>query len=191
MATQDLSIARRELILGGQRSGKSRRAEQCAGAWLARSDAHRAVLIATATAHDEEMRDRIARHRMDRAQRVPGLGTIEAPLELGAALAAASTPQTLVVVDCLTLWLTNLLMPVDAAPRQMEAAEAALLAALRAAPGPVVLVSNEIGLGVIPMGREVRAFVDALGRLNQAVAAACERVTLMAAGLPLSLKEPA
>lgn len=181
-----------ELILGGQKSGKSRRAEQRAADWLARAPSHRAVLIATATAHDEEMRARIARHRADRAQRVPALATVEESLHLGAALARHSEPGTLVLVDCLTLWLTGLLMPAaaDAAPQDVETAQAALLHALRDARGPVVLVSNEIGLGVIPLGREVRDFVDALGRLNQAVAAACERVTLMAAGLPLSLKEP-
>jgi len=95
------------------------------------------------------------------------------------------------VVDCLTLWLTNLLMPMGepASAAQIAGAQDELLAALQAAPGPVVLVSNEIGLGVIPMGRETRAFVDALGRLNQQAALACERVTLMAAGLPLVLKD--
>jgi len=189
-----VTIARRELILGGQRSGKSRRAEGCAAEWLARSAAHGAVLIATAMPHDDEMRERIARHQVDRAQRVPGLATVEEPIALGPALARLSTPHTLVVIDCLTLWLTNLLMPVEPAPHgtaaSLERVQASLLRALRDARGPVVLVANEIGLGVIPMGGEVRAFVDALGRLNQEVAAVCERVTLMAAGLPLSLKEP-
>ncbi|MDR6535418.1 bifunctional adenosylcobinamide kinase/adenosylcobinamide-phosphate guanylyltransferase [Variovorax soli] len=183
----------RELILGGQRSGKSRRAEQRAADWLALDPAHRAVLIATATAHDEEMRERIARHRADRAQRVPGLVTVEEAVRLGPALARHSEPGTLVLIDCLTLWLTNLLMPAEsgsASPALAETAHAGLLHALHGARGPVLLVSNEIGLGVIPMGREARAFVDALGRLNQAVAGACDRVTLMAAGLPLRLKEP-
>ncbi|VTU30464.1 Adenosylcobinamide kinase [Variovorax sp. PBL-H6] len=181
----------RELVLGGQRSGKSRRAELRAAEWLTRDPAHRAVLIATATAHDEEMRERIARHRADRAQRVPGLVTVEEPVQLGAAVARHSEPGTLVLVDCLTLWLTNLRMPSDSsdAPPCARTAEMALLHALHDARGPVLLVSNEIGLGVIPMGRETRAFVDALGRLNQEVAAVCERVTLMAAGLPLHLKE--
>lgn len=194
MATEDLKPHERELILGGQRSGKSRRAEQRAAGWLALDPAHRAVLIATATAHDEEMRERIARHRADRAQRVPGLVTVEEPIQLGPALAWHSEPGTLVLVDCLTLWLTNLLMPTGsgrAAPSLADTAQTVLLHALHDARAPVLLVSNEIGLGVVPMGREARAFVDALGRLNQAVAAACDRVTLMAAGLPLSLKEPA
>ena len=184
----------RELILGGQKSGKSRRAELTAAAWLAASPSHDAVLVATAQPWDDEMRERIARHQEDRAQRVPGLRTVEEPLALAEAVAVHSTPQTMVLVDCLTLWLTNRLMPMPGAPAVTASpAQAidALLAALAHARGPVVLVGNEIGLGVIPMGREVRAFVDALGRLNQSVAAACDRVTLMVAGLPLTLKEPA
>ena len=184
----------RELILGGQKSGKSRRAELTAATWLAASPLRDAVLIATAQPWDDEMRERIARHQEERAQRVPGLRTVEEPLALAEAIAMHSAPQTLVLVDCLTLWLTNRLMPMPDAEASAESPEdaiAALLAALVDARGPVVLVGNEIGLGVIPMGREVRAFVDALGRLNQSVAAACDRVTLMVAGLPLTLKEPA
>lgn len=186
-----------EFILGGQKSGKSRRAEQRAIDWLAAAPgARRAVLIATAQAHDAEMRERIARHQADRAARVPALRTVEEPVELGRAIVSHSTPETLVLVDCLTLWLTNLLMPLRAeAARPVTRTPAAhaglLLEALREARGPVVLVGNEIGLGVIPLGRETRAFVDALGRLNQDVAAVCGRVTLMAAGLPLALKAPA
>lgn len=181
----------RELILGGQRSGKSRRGEMAAVAWLAADAAHDAVLIATAQPHDAEMHERIARHRADRAARVPGLRTVEEPRALPTTIVALSAPHTLVVVDCLTLWLTNLTMPLHGAPADAGDAAASLVAALCNARGPVVLVGNEIGLGVIPLGREVRAFVDALGQLNQAVAAACDRVTLMAAGLPLTLKEPA
>lgn len=189
-----LTFARRELILGGQRSGKSRRAELLARHWLAQSTAHSAVLIATAQPWDDEMRERIARHQQDRAQRVPGMRTVEEPLELAQALSRHSQPETLVVVDCLTLWLTNLLMPADVLEEkrplaQYERAQAAmLLIAIKNAAGPVVLVGNEIGLGVIPLGRETRDFVDALGRLNQEVAQACERVSFMAAGLPLTLK---
>jgi len=185
-------IARSELILGGQRSGKSRRAELLARDWLAAATAHRAVMVATGQAWDAEMRERIARHQADRAARVPGMLTVEEPLALADAVRRHSDPQTLIVVDCLTLWLTNLTMTADPAQALGEGAVIAagqdLCATITAAPGPVVLVGNEIGLGVIPMGREVRAFVDALGRLNQQVAAACERVTLMAAGLPLTLK---
>lgn len=207
-------IARSELILGGQKSGKSRRAELLARAWLAQSPNHRAVMIATAQAWDDEMRQRIARHQVDRAQRVPGMTTVEEPLKLAEAIQTHSRADTLIVVDCLTLWLTNWLMPAevelttdtpaahggqpDALQRFIENQPVAqvnqghiaiLLEAIKRASGPLVLVGNEIGLGVIPMGREVRAFVDALGVLNQSVAAACQRVTLMAAGLPLTLKE--
>ena len=194
-----LSMARSELILGGQKSGKSRRAELLARDWLAQDGAHRALLIATGQPWDDEMRARIARHQVDRAARVPGMATVEEPLDLASALRQHSTVQTLVVVDCLTLWLTNWTMPMDdSAPKfkpnqplahDWQAQVALFLEAIGCAPGPVVLVGNEIGLGVIPLGSEVRAFVDALGVLNQQVAQTCQRVTLMAAGLPLCLKD--
>ncbi len=206
------SIARSELILGGQKSGKSRRAEALAQAWLAQSGQNQAVLIATALACDDEMRLRIARHQADRLLRVPGMTTVEEPWQLAQAIRAHSRPDTLIVVDCLTLWLTNWLMPFDAAsaPHQPPGPEtslndesnqpsvpvhtaqiAMLLKAIVRVSGPLVLVGNEIGLGVIPIGREVRCFVDALGNLNQDVARTCQRVTLMAAGLPLTLKDVA
>ena len=203
-----LTVARSELILGGQKSGKSRRAESLAAAWLAVSPSHSAVLVATAQPWDGEMHDRIARHQVDRALHVPGMATIEEPLALAEAITRHSRAHTLVVVDCLTLWLTNLLMPaakaaVDApveAPaklhQKIEVFPSILrdkldtfLIAIQKARGPLILVGNEIGLGVIPLGREVRAFVDVLGRLNQDVATICQRVTLMAAGLPLTLKD--
>jgi len=197
--TTTTTIATSELILGGQRSGKSRRAEMLARQWLDASAAHHAVLIATAQPWDDEMRQRIARHQADRAMRVPGMQTAEVHFELGQAIHRLSQPDTLVVVDCLTLWLTNLLMPMQSPDGQNTFAESdnaaladvpiqALLQSVAQAPGPVVLVGNEIGMGVIPMGAQVRAFVDTLGRLNQEVARACDRVTLMAAGLPLTLK---
>ncbi|MFZ2309394.1 MAG: bifunctional adenosylcobinamide kinase/adenosylcobinamide-phosphate guanylyltransferase [Rhodoferax sp.] len=222
----NLTLARSEFILGGQKSGKSRRAEMLARQWLDASADHRAVLIATAQPWDDEMRERIARHQADRAERVPGMQTVEEPVALAKAIVQHSRPNTLLVVDCLTLWLTNLRMPMESdsvdhpggwaaerfapcpppalrappLPTQnaqppsllatVESAQVAMfLGAIDAAPGPLVLVGNEIGLGVIPMGAEVRAFVDALGRLNQDVAQRCQCVTLMAAGLPLTLKE--
>lgn len=198
MADAPWALARSEFILGGQKSGKSRRAEALAQRWLTASASHRAVLIATAQPWDAEMGERIARHQADRADRVPGMLTVEEPLALAQALQQHSAPQTLVVVDCLTLWLTNCLMPMTGLEETpmppvatCQAQAALLLDAIHAAPGPVVLVGNEIGLGVIPMGSQVRAFVDALGRLNQDVAKCCERVTLMAAGLPLILKSDA
>ena len=191
----ELRVARSELILGGQKSGKTARAEQLAAAWLALSPAHRAVYIATAQAWDGEMRERIARHRSQRAQRVPAMETVEEPFELARAIGTHSRGHTLVVVDCLTLWLTARLLPAAGAAgggaAQHGAEDAAMAAAIAAAAGPLVLVSNEIGLGVVPLGPETRAFVDALGRLNQQAALACDRVTLMAAGLPLVLKDQA
>jgi adenosylcobinamide kinase/adenosylcobinamide-phosphate guanylyltransferase len=183
---ESLTVARSELILGGQRSGKSRRAETLARTWLAQAPGHRAVLIATGYAGDEEMHERIAHHQRERALRVPGLRTVEEPLHLAQAITTHSRSDTLIVVDCLTLWLTNHLMPVGGVAG--EPPIESMLEALRQAPGPVVLVGNEIGLGVIPLGREVRTFVDELGRLNQDVARCCERVSFMAAGLPLTLK---
>ena len=144
------------------------------------------------------MRERISRHQRDRAARVPGLVTVEEPLALAQAMRRFGDGNTLVLVDCLTLWLTNLRMPgqqdASGPPEAVQdetAAVALLLEAMDAARGPLVLVGNEIGLGVIPLGAQVRAFVDALGRLNQEVAQRCARVTLMAAGLPLVLKESA
>ncbi|MDO8320071.1 bifunctional adenosylcobinamide kinase/adenosylcobinamide-phosphate guanylyltransferase [Rhodoferax sp.] len=194
--TATLRVARSELILGGQKSGKSRRAEALAQAWLSQSGTHQVVLIATAQAGDDEMRQRITRHQADRAQRLPGITTLEEPLALAEAICRHSRRDTLIIVDCLTLWLTNGLMPVQVAPAAAQSPAvdqasrtAQLLQAIADAVGPLVLVGNEIGLGVIPIGREVRAFVDALGLLNQRVAQLCQRVTLMAAGLPLTLKE--
>jgi adenosylcobinamide kinase/adenosylcobinamide-phosphate guanylyltransferase len=197
---QPTNIAASELLLGGQRSGKSRRAEMLARQWLDANTDHKAVLIATAQPWDDEMRSRIARHQADRAERVPGMQTSEVPVALAAALTRLSRPDTLVVVDCLTLWLTNLMMPMAGVGGQNAFAEIdnaaladspiqALLQSIAQAAGPVVLVGNEIGMGVIPMGAQVRAFVDTLGRLNQDVARVCSRVTLMAAGLPLTLKD--
>lgn len=182
-----------ELILGGQRSGKSRRAEVLAQQWLAQNSANVAVMVATAQPWDDEMRLRIARHQADRAARVVGMQTVEEPYALGETIARWSLAHTLVVVDCLTLWLTNFLMPMPpsgqrASPRDTTQPIADLLAALQKAAGPVVLVGNEIGMGVIPLGEEVRRFVDELGRLNQGVANACQRVTLMVAGQAMVLK---
>lgn len=183
------------LILGGARSGKSAAAEAQAAGWLAADPAHEALLLATALPADGEMAARIARHRADRALRLPALRCIEVPLALPEALAEwAGTPaaaQRLLVVDCLTLWLTQCLLPPQGeglSDAAWLARQQALLHALAASRGPVVLVSNEIGLGVLPLHAQARRCVDALGRLHQALAAACPRVMLMVAGLPLLLK---
>lgn len=179
-----------QLILGGARSGKSRAAEARAAAWLQADGRHRATLVATALAGDAEMAARIARHREDRALRLPQLELVEAPRQLGAALRAQAQPGRLLVVDCLTLWLSQCLLPPAGAPAaDWPAEQEALFAALRQAPAPVVLVSNEIGLGVMPLSAEARRCVDALGLLHQQVAAHCARVTLMVAGCALDLKD--
>ena len=182
-----------ELILGGQRSGKSRCAEWRAARWLV-PPGRSAVLLATALAGDAEMVARIAQHRADRARRVPELQAVEEPRELARTLLQHSAPQRLVVVDCLTLWLTNLLMPWQGAALDAVAwstVRLTFLDALVVAPGPVLLVSNEIGLGLSPMSAETRRFVDELGRLHQDLAARCERVTLMVAGIEVAVKSAA
>jgi adenosylcobinamide kinase/adenosylcobinamide-phosphate guanylyltransferase len=178
-----------ELILGGQRSGKSRCAEERAQAWLQQAG-HEAVLVATALGQDDEMRARIARHRADRSSR---LTTAEVPHDLASALRCFSAPHRLVVIDCLTLWLTNLLMPMQGPAlghSEWGARRQALCDALAVVKGPVVLVSNEIGLGLSPMSPEARRFVDELGHLHQAVARDASRVTLMVAGLEVNVKGP-
>ncbi len=163
------------LILGGARSGKSRAAlDLCA-------DFRPRTYIATAEAGDEEMAERIARHQ---AERDPGWTIQEVPRELVPALATAAEAQGAVLVDCLTLWLANLM----AAEDEVEEATDILVDALTDVPGRVVLVSNEVGLGLVPETPLGRRFRDAQGRLNQRVAAACQHVVFMAAGLKLTLK---
>jgi adenosylcobinamide kinase / adenosylcobinamide-phosphate guanylyltransferase len=180
----------RELILGGQKSGKSNTAEARATRWLKMAD-RQALLVATALAGDAEMAARIARHREERAARIPRLNTLEQADGLPELLVEWSRPHRLIIVDCLTLWLTQLLLPQDATPMAQTAVQAqidALAAAVRGAPGPVILVSNEIGLGVSPLSAEARRFIDALGILHQSVAAVCDRVTLMVAGCEMTIR---
>lgn len=176
-------MSNHHLLIGGQRSGKSRHAERLGLAWLRQASHHRVTVVATALASDDEMRLRIERHRLDRPT---GFDTVESPLNLGEALRQQASPERLLIVDCLTLWLTNALMPqkvgIANAWQSWPDLRSDLLDALRLISSPVVLVSNEIGWGVIPMGAEVRNFVDELGHLNQSVAQCCEHVTLMAAG---------
>lgn len=164
------------LIVGGQRSGKSRQAEALALRWPGRVS-----VVATALAADDEMRTRIAHHR---AARPAHFATVEAPLALSQALAAADAADRLVIVDCLTLWLVNWLMPMTGAPDLTGWADerAALLALLPRLQSTVLFVSNEVGWGVSPLGREARDYVDELGRLNQDIARRCGRLTLMVAG---------
>ena len=163
-------------VLGGARSGKSRFAQARAEALVGDL-----LFVATAQAYDDEMADRIARHRADRG---PRWTTLEAPLALPEAVAAQAEPGRVVLVDCLTLWTTNLLL----GDRDIPAATHALVAALAQAAGPVILVANEVGLGIVPDNALARAFRDAAGTVNQAVAAAADEVQFVAAGLPLRLK---
>lgn len=187
------AVPQHELILGGCKSGKSRQAEQRAAAWLRGAPGRSALLLATAQAGDAEMAARIARHQADRASRLPQLAVCELPDPdaLAAAISRHSTPLQLLLVDCLTLWLVQRLMPLQRPPDDdtaLAAAQQSLLQALRQARGPVVLVSNEIGLGVLPLGPEVRRYADALGLLHQQLAGLCGRVTLMVAGCALAVQ---
>jgi adenosylcobinamide kinase/adenosylcobinamide-phosphate guanylyltransferase len=180
-----------ELVLGGQRSGKSRWAEQRLIDWRDAAPHHAVVLVATAQAHDEEMRARIARHQQDRAERLAELRLIESHGDLLGELRTLSHPDTLVVIDCLTLWVTQQLMPLSGVPRRQDQVMSTieqLAQAVTQLPGPVVMVSNETGLGIVPLGTEVRNWVDTVGFMNQRLARACTRVTFMVAGLPMVLK---
>jgi adenosylcobinamide kinase / adenosylcobinamide-phosphate guanylyltransferase len=163
-------------ILGGARSGKSRRAQS-----LAEQVSPSRLYLATAEARDEEMTERIRRHRNDRGA---GWQTLEEPLELAGALQKHAEPGQVILVDCLTLWLSNLFE----AQRSVVNETALLCRTLKAASGDVILVSNEIGLGLVPDNALSRSFRDDQGRLNQAVAEAADVVEFIAAGLPLRLK---
>jgi len=179
----------RTLVFGGARSGKSAHAER-----LAAASGKEVVYIATAAAGDAEMSARIALHR---AQRPPHWRTVEEPIALASALAEWRSPQRLVLVDCLTLWLSNLMFSEGTQypdvgtielPARFHEQRAALLEELSAGRGDIVLVSNEVGMGIVPWGAVSRSYADEAGRLNQSVAAVCDRVAFVAAGLPLMLK---
>lgn len=164
------------LVLGGARSGKSRFAQ-------ARAEAEEGALvyIATGQAFDTEMAERIERHRADRG---PRWRTVEAPLALAGAIAAEARPGQVVLVDCLTLWASHLML----GEQDIEAETKHLAEAIRAARGPLILVSNEVGLGIVPENALARRFRDVAGRINQAVAEIVAEAVFVAAGLPLRLK---
>lgn len=164
------------LVLGGARSGKSVWAENCAA-----STALEVVYIASAEIRDEEMSARIARHRQ---QRPVHWRTVEEPVELAAVIRQEALSGRCLLIDCLTLWVTNLLLN----DSNMAEARADLIDALTASEGEVILVSNETGCGVVPMGELSRRFVDEAGWLNQQVAAVADEVVYMVAGLPMYLK---
>lgn len=164
-------------ILGGARSGKSRYAQRRAEAFPGKL-----IFIATAQAFDAEMTDRIAQHRMDRGGR---WSTVEAPLDLATAIATHDAPDTILLIDCLTLWASNLMLQDRDIPRET----ARLVTAIRATYGPLILVANEVGLGIVPDNALARRFRDVAGSINQAVAAASDEAVMMFAGLPMWLKK--
>lgn len=167
------------LVLGGARSGKSGFAER-----LVAQSGLAPVYVATGQAGDGEMADRIARHR---ARRGSLWRTVEEPLDLAGALARHDLPAFAILVDCLTLWLSNVM----AAGRDVEAMAAELVATLARMKAPVVLVASEVGLGIVPDNALARAYRDRAGELNQRIAARADAVWFVAAGLPLALKRPA
>lgn len=164
------------LVLGGARSGKSRHAEQ-----LTLATGHEPWYVATGTAGDGEMAARIEAHK---ARRGTSWNVVEEPLELAAKLDEIARHDRAVLVDCLTLWLTNLMM----AERDLKAEMDRLMVVLEERRGPIFLVSNEVGQGIVPIEPMARAFVDAAGLMHQRIAAIARRVDLVTAGLPLSLK---
>ena len=186
---------RRMLVFGGARSGKSAHAERLA---LAAAGAGEIIYVATAVGRcDAEMQQRIDQHRARREALGGRWRTVQEPLALGRVLRQTSRADNVVLVDCLTLWLSNLLFadgvefaevgPI-VAPTAFTLERVDFLRALQGAPGRVILVSNEVGMGIVPQGALSRWFVDEAGRLNQSVAAICEQVQWVAAGLPLSFK---
>lgn len=181
MTSPDLTF-----ILGGARSGKSAFAERLAER-LAADSSLPVTYVATARIGDAEFAARVEQHR---ERRPAHWALVEAPLDLGGVLRDLDREGHVVLIDCLTLWLANLLFPADGStpdgpPLQAFSDFDAALSTVR---GKVIIVSNEIGLGVVPMGSVTRLYVDELGRLNQRVAAASTHVTMMVAGLPLVLK---
>ncbi|ABV88692.1 bifunctional adenosylcobinamide kinase/adenosylcobinamide-phosphate guanylyltransferase [Shewanella pealeana] len=178
------------LVLGGARSGKSRFAEAQVQAYLANVTVNNGseascFYLATAQALDAEMNERIRHHQTQRQSDTIPWNTIECPLALTAALKSHDTDNSIILVDCLTLWLTNHLLQKQDSWQQVKAEFLQSLSELK---GTVVLVSNEVGCGIVPMGEINRRFVDEAGWLHQDIAAIADRVTLVTAGLPLSLK---
>ena len=176
MSPSSFAQPRRDFVLGGARSGKT-------GVALARAEASGLVpvMVATAEARDSEMEARVVAHR---AERGPHWGLVEEPLELAGVIGREARPDRVLVVDCLTLWLSNTMF----AERDVEAEIEVLVAAFAAAAGPVVLVSNEVGLGIVPENALARRFRDLQGRLNRRVASVADRVTLVVAGLEMIVK---
>ena len=187
-----MSQSNLHLILGGQRSGKSAYAEYLTSEWFKCEPLSSALMLATAKGFDEEMKLRILRHQQDRLLKLPQMKLIEEPINIAECVSEQSSAKNLIVIDCITVWLTNLLMPhpsmVHGTFKDASSLVDDFFTAIEHASGPVVMISNEIGLGVIPLGQDVRHYVDQLGRLNQRLARICGQVTLMVSGIPMSLK---
>ncbi|GIU05546.1 MULTISPECIES: bifunctional adenosylcobinamide kinase/adenosylcobinamide-phosphate guanylyltransferase [unclassified Shewanella] len=178
------------LVLGGARSGKSSYAEsqvlQCVSATGAAAESAKSCwYFATAQALDSEMQQRILHHQAQRQIDAIAWQTIECPLELTHALQSHATDDSVILVDCLTLWLSNQLFCEN---NDWQQVKSDFLQALAKLPGTVILVSNEVGCGIVPMGEISRRFVDEAGWLHQDIAAIADKVTLVTAGLPLHLK---
>ncbi|MGS0673753.1 bifunctional adenosylcobinamide kinase/adenosylcobinamide-phosphate guanylyltransferase [Shewanella sp. 125m-1] len=177
------------LVLGGARSGKSGFAESQVKQFLAeqskKQQAIDCLYFATAQALDTEMDERISHHQTQREADTIPWRTIECPLKLSAGLKQHASANSIILVDCLTLWLTNHLLQEEAC---WQLVKAEFLQSLSELAGTVVLVSNEVGCGIVPMGEISRRFVDEAGWLHQNIAAIADRVTLVTAGLPLNLK---
>jgi adenosylcobinamide kinase/adenosylcobinamide-phosphate guanylyltransferase len=186
MTTPDLTF-----VLGGARSGKSRHAESLALARAAAPQSNVTYIATARQADDAEFAARIAHHR---ARRPAHWRVVEADVDLAGAISLVDDGRTCILVDCLALWLVNLISPAQGeahacAEGDWEARIDALVTALARARGPVIVVSNEIGMGVVPLGAMTRRYVDELGRLNQRIAALAREVTLMVAGLPMAVKQ--
>jgi adenosylcobinamide kinase/adenosylcobinamide-phosphate guanylyltransferase len=168
------------LIIGGARSGKSRYAQKLAAGF------ERVTLIATARAVDPEMRRKIARHR---SERPASWETVEAPLNLESAIRSRRTKADMLIIDCVTLYLANLMRARKGARNSILDDLEQLCRALRIAKSSIIIVSNEVGCGIVPAFRSGRLYRDLLGQLNQQIAAMADRVIFMVAGVPLTVKD--
>lgn len=176
-----MSSTERILVIGGCRSGKSDHALS-----LAESMGSRRIFVATCVPHDDEMRQRVKRHQADRSD---AWQTLEVPVDLAGAIAEYNSHSDAMLVDCLTLWLNNLLMETEDVDRIREHIDR-LATAVQNAPNAIILVSNEVGAGIVPENRLARLYRDLAGWTNQAMAAVCDRVIWTVAGIPVTIKPP-
>lgn len=172
-------IGKIQLVIGGARSGKSSYAER-----IAKESGKPVIYVATSEVHDNEMAQRVALHK---SQRPADWSVIEEPLLLAKVLQEQSREDNCILVDCLTLWLSNCLFGEESI--NWENTKSELLTTLEQLPGQVIMVTNEVGCGIVPMGEMSRRYVDEAGWLHQAIAERVAKVTLVTAGLPMHLKE--